>query len=197
MRFFNRLVRIIIILLVLGLPTGLHAGEPTAQLSGTINQFVAILVNTPVAELQATGLPEKALQLIYGRFDFSEMTKRSLGKYWNLLGQSEQREFIDAFTNRLLYAYGRSVRASGDEKIEYKRETSDDKFANVETKVVSGNGEELPIDYHLFAVDGQWKVYDMVIDQVSIVGNYRAQFERIISKSSVKELLDRMKQQIS
>ncbi|HYA30546.1 MAG TPA: ABC transporter substrate-binding protein [Acidobacteriota bacterium] len=197
MRNFNYLLRIFTIVLLLGLPARARAGEPTAQLSGTINQFVAILVNTPVAELQATGLPDKALQLIYGRFDFSEMTKRSLGKYWNMLGHAEQKEFVDAFTNRLLYAYGRSVRASGDERIEYKHETIDDKYANVETKVVSGNGEELPIDYHLFAVDGQWKVYDMVIDQVSIVGNYRAQFERIIAKSSLKDLLERMKQQIS
>ena len=125
------------------------------------------------------------------------MTRRSLGKHWNLLELAEQKEFVEAFTDRLLYAYGRTVRSSGDEKIEFKRETGDDKFANVETKVVSGNGEELPIDYQMLATDGQWKVYDMVIDQVSIVGNYRAQFERVISKSSIKELLERMKQQIS
>jgi len=65
----------------------------------------------------------------------------------------------------------------------------------VETKVISGKGEELPIDYQLHDVGGQWKVYDVVIDQVSIVSNYRAQFERVITKSSVKELLQRIKQQ--
>jgi len=185
------------VLIVLSMPASARAGEATAQLKRTIDEFVTILVNTSVEELQATGLPQTALKLIYGRFDFSEMTRRSLGKHWNLLEVAEQIEFVEAFTDRLLYAYGRTVRASGDERIEFKRETGDDKFANVETKVVSGNGEELPIDYRLLATDGQWRVYDMVIDQVSIVVNYRAQFERVIAKSSVKELLQRMKRQIS
>jgi phospholipid transport system substrate-binding protein len=60
--------------------------------------------------------------------------------------------------------------------------------------VVSGSGDELPIDYQLHDVDGQWKVYDMVIDQISIVNNYRAQFERVIARSSIQTLLQRMKQ---
>ena len=178
-------------------PLQAMAGEATVQLRTTIDEFVAILVNTPVSELQATGLPDKALKLIYGRFDFSEMTKRSLGAHWQGLAQSEQHEFVDAFTQKLLMAYGRSVRSSGDEKVQFNRETSDGSFARVETKVVSGNGETLPIDYQLHDIDGQWKVYDMVIDQISIVNNYRAQFERVIAKSSVKELLARMKQQNS
>ena len=92
----------------------LAAGEPTAQLSATINEFVTILVNTPVAQLRASGLPQSALSLVFTRFDFSEMTKRSLGSHWESLGSAEQREFVDAFTERVLRAYGRSVRASGE-----------------------------------------------------------------------------------
>jgi len=178
-------------------PLRAMAGEATVQLRTTIDEFVSILVNTPVSELRATGLPDKALKLIYGRFDFSEMTKRSLGAHWQGMAQAEQREFVDAFTQKLLMAYGRSVRATGDEKVQFNRETSDGNIARVETKVVSGNGEALPIDYQLHDINGQWKVYDMVIDQISIVNNYRAQFERVIAKSSVKELLARMKQQNS
>ncbi len=181
----------------MSLPWRANAGEPTVQLSTTINEFVTILINTPVSELRTAGLPEKALKLIFGRFDFSEMTKRSLGGHWKSLEQTEQREFIDAFTQKLLVAYGRTVRASGDEKIQFNRETLDGKFARVETKVVSGGGQALPIDYQLHDDNGQWKVYDMVIDQISIVNNYRAQFERVIAKSSVKELLVLLKQQNS
>ena len=183
--------------LTMALPWRANAGEPTVQLSTTINEFVTILVSTPVSELRSTGLPEKALKLIYGRFDFSEMTKRSLAGHWKTLEQSEQREFVDAFTQKLLVAYGRTVRASGDEKIQFKRETLDGKFARVETKVVSDGGQELPIDYQLHDDNGEWKVYDMVIDQISIVNNYRAQFERVIAKSSLKELLVLLKQQNS
>jgi phospholipid transport system substrate-binding protein len=173
----------------------LAAGEPTTQLSATINEFVTILVNTPVAQLRASGLPQSALSLVFSRFDFSEMTKRSLGPHWESLGSAEQREFVDAFTERVLRAYGRSVRASGDEKVQYAHELRDGDLATVQTKVISGSGDELPIDYQLHDVGGQWKVYDVVIDQVSIVSNYRAQFDRVIAKSSVKELLQRIKQQ--
>ncbi|HWH77304.1 MAG TPA: ABC transporter substrate-binding protein [Candidatus Binatus sp.] len=197
MAFIKKFLFSLVFIMSTLLPWRVIAGEPTVQLSATINEFVTILINTPVSELQATGLPDKALKLIYSRFDFSEMTKRSLGAHWKTLGQNEQSEFIDAFTQKLLIAYGRTVRASGDEKIQFKRETLDGKFARVETKVVSGNGEELPIDYQLHDINGEWKVYDMVIDQISIVNNYRAQFERVIAKSSLKELLVRMKQQTS
>lgn len=183
--------------LTMALPWRANAGDPTVQLSTTINEFVTILVNTPVSELRTTGLPETALKLIYSRFDFSEMTKRSLAGHWKTLEQSEQREFVDAFTQKLLVAYGRTVRASGDEKIQFKRETLDGKFARVETKVVSDGGQDLPIDYQLHDDNGQWKVYDMVIDQISVVNNYRAQFERVIAKSSLKELLVLLKQQNS
>jgi phospholipid transport system substrate-binding protein len=196
MTFFNNLAAIIILSNLFFLPLPADAGEPTAQLSGSINEFVTILTHTPVAELRAKGLPARALEIVYGRFDFSEMTKRSLGRHWDALTQPEQREFVGAFTQKLLTAYGRTVRATTDEQIQFNRETLDGDYAVVETKVI-GSGEPLPIDYNLRSVDGQWKVYDMVIDQVSLVNNYRAQFDRVIARSSIKELLARMKQQNS
>ena len=173
------------------------AEEPMAQLSASINEFVTIMSHTSVAELQATGLPEKARQLVFARFDFSEMTKRSLGAHWKSMDQAEQREFIAAFTQRLLVFYGKSVRSTGNEKIEFMREVREGKQASVETKVISGNGDQTPIDYRLRDVDGQWMVYDVVIDNVSLVNNYRSQFERVIAKSSVQDLLRKMKDQDS
>jgi phospholipid transport system substrate-binding protein len=173
----------------MGAPFSARAGDPTTQLSATLTDFVKILSNTPVSELQATGLPESARKLVFARFDFAEMAKRSLASHWAGLDQAEQKEFIKAFTERVLFTYGRNVRSTGTEKIFYNRETQDDKQASVETKVVSGNGEELPIDYRLHDINGQWRVYDVVIDHVSVVNNYRAQFARVIAKSSVKDLL--------
>ena len=182
---------------LLAIPFTVRAGEPMAQLSASINDFVSIMSNTSVAELRATGLPEKARQLVFARFDFSEMTKRSLGSHWKSLDQAEQREFVDAFTHRLLVAYGKTVRATGDEKIQFVREVRDGEQASVETQVVSGNGDQTPIDYRLHDIDGQWMVYDVVIDKVSVVNNYRSQFERVIATSSVQDLLRRMKNQDS
>lgn len=168
------------------------SGEATSQLRSTIDEFVAILVNTPISELRSTGLPPRALTLIHSRFDFSELTKRALGQHWRALEPREQREFVDAFTHRLLVAYGRTVRASGDEKVDFTRERLDGSSAIVETRVLSGSGET-PIEYRMHLVDGQWRVYDLVIDSVSIADNYRAQFERVIARSSVQGLLQRMK----
>lgn len=178
------------------LPSSGFGGEPTVQLSATINEFVTILVNTPVEELRSKGLPQKALTLVYSRFDFSELTKRALGRHWGSLDQADQREFVAALTHKLLVAYGKAVRASGDEKIAFNRERLDGDYASVETTVVNSSGE-LPIEYRMHVIEGQWKVYDMVIEHVSIVNNYRAQFERVITRSSVKDLLQLMKSQDS
>jgi phospholipid transport system substrate-binding protein len=194
MIFFSSLAAIFSVLLTLVVPLAATASEVTAQLRGTVNEFVTILVNTPVAELRQSGLPDKALKLIHTRFDFSEMTKRSLGPHWNALTANEQQEFIEAYTQMLLRVFGRSTRAAGDETIQYQREVRDGIHASVETKVVSGSRDDFAIHYRLHDVDGQWKVYDVLIDHISIVNNYRAQFERVIAKSSVKELLQRMKQ---
>jgi phospholipid transport system substrate-binding protein len=182
---------------LLSIPFAVQAGEPMAQLSASINEFVTVMSNTSVAELRATGLPEKARQLVFARFDFSEMTKRSLGAHWKSMDQAEQREFIAAFTQRLLVFYGKSVRSTGNEKIQFTREVRDGQQASVETQVISGNGDQTPIDYRLRDVDGQWMVYDVVIDNVSLVNNYRSQFERVIAKSSVQDLLRKMKNQDS
>jgi phospholipid transport system substrate-binding protein len=194
MKYFNTLALIVVVLVAFVTASRASATDATAQLSATMNEFVTILVNTPVAELRQTGLPDKALKLINSRFDFSEMTKRSLGPHWNALEANEQQEFIDAYTQMVLRFFGRSVRAAGDETIQYKREVRDGILASVETKVVSGSRDDFAIDYRLHDIDGQWKVYDVLIDHISIVNNYRAQFERVIAKSSVKELLQRMKQ---
>jgi len=192
MRFLWRVVFLLCMLLV---PGSVRAGEATTQLKATIDDFVKILSRTPVSELQATGLPAPALKLIFARFDFSEMTKRTLGSHWTTMEKGEQKDFTTAFTQRLLILYGRTVRSSGNDKVLFTSEVQDGKQASVETKVISGPGEEVPIDYRLHDESGQWKVYDVVIDHVSFVSNFRAQFERVIAKSSVKELLKKLQDQ--
>lgn len=177
------------------LPSLLSAGEATKQLSATIDRFVPIISNTPHEELQANGLPESARKLVLGRFDFSEMTKRSLGPHWHSLNRGEQKQFIDAFTRWQLVSYGRIVRSARGDEVQFNRELQDGKNVTVETKVVRRYSDDLPIDYWLHNVNGQWKVYNMVIDHVDNVKNARAQFERVIAKSSLQELLQRIKDQ--
>ena len=175
-------------------PSVLAGGDATKQLSATIDGFVPIIRDTPRAELQANGLPESARKLVLARFDFAEMTKRSLGQHWKSLNRGDQQQFVDAFTQWQLISYGKIVR-SGGETVQFTRELQDGKDVSVETKVIRRYSEDLPIDYWLHNVNGQWKVYTMVIDHVDIVRNIRAQFERVVAKSSLQELLQRVKDQ--
>lgn len=194
---FNRIggaaARLALVTVLLVLPFAAHAGDATEQLRATIHDFVAIISSTPVAELQAHGLPERARSLVDSRFDFSEMARRSLGSHWGALNGGEQGEFVEGLSQRLLASFGRTVRSNNGDNIQFKNEVREGERVKVTTQVVSGSGEELPIDYRLHDVDGQWKVFDLVIDHVSLVNNYRAQFERVIARSSVRELLRKIK----
>ena len=184
-----------LVLTLLSRPLPARGGEATNQLRATIDDFVEILNNTPVAELRATGLPESARRLVFARFDFPEMARRTLGEHWKLLNITEQGEFVDGFTYRLLVSFGRTVRSSSGEKIHFTGEFAEGKQVRVETQIVGGEGT--PVAYKLHDVEGQWKVFDVVIDHISLVNNYRAQFDRVIAKSSIKDLIQRLKQQDS
>ena len=181
--------------LLILIPALLTAGDATKQLSATIAGFVPIISNTPPEELQRNGMPEGARKLVLARFDFAEMTKRSLGQHWKSLNRGEQKQFVDAFTQWQLISYGRIVRSSRGDEVQFHRELQDGKDVSVETKVIRRYSEDLPIDYWLHNVNGHWKVYNMVIDHVDIVKNVRAQFDRVIAKSSLQDLLQKMKDQ--
>ena len=177
-------------------PSFLNAGDASKQLGATIDGFIPIISKTPREELQAKGLPESARKLIVARFDFSDMTKRSLGRHWKSLNAREQKQFVDAFTQWQLISFGQIVRSYRGDKVEFIREVQDGKDVSVETKLVARySGGDLPIHYWLHNVNGQWKVFNMVIDDVDIVKNVNAQFERVVAKSSLQELLQRVKDQ--
>jgi phospholipid transport system substrate-binding protein len=177
-------------------PSILNAGDASKQLGATIDGFVPIISKTPRAELQAKGLPESARKLIVARFDFSDMTQRSLGRHWKSLNARDQKQFVEAFTQWQLISFGQIVRSYRGDKVEFIREVQNGKDVSVETKLAARySGGDLPIHYWLHNVNGQWKVFNMVIDDVDIVKNVNAQFERVVAKSSLQELLQRVKDQ--
>src|SRR5207247_5981659 len=144
---------------------------------------------------RANGLPESARKLVLARFDFSEMTRRSLGRHWNSLNQGEQQQFVEAFTQRQLTYYGKTVRSSAREAVQFRREVQGDKDVYVETRILTRYGENLPIDYWLHSVNGQCKVYDMVIDHVDLAKNLSVKIQGGRGKFTFEWLLERMKDQ--
>jgi phospholipid transport system substrate-binding protein len=136
----------------------------------------------------------KVKELIYERFDFSEMARRSLGSEWRRLSPEQQKKFVRLFTSLLEDAYLDKIESYTGEKVQYGKERQDGDYAEVETKLEDDKtGREVSILYRLRNLNGDWKVYDVVIEDISLVLNYRSQFSRVLARSSVDELLRRMR----
>ncbi len=129
-------------------------------------------------------------------FDFNEMARRSLGKHWKDRSRAERDEFVRVFTDLLERSYIGVVENYSGEKVAYLGEWFEGGFAIVKTKVAFGatRGADIPIEYRLAQSGHRWAVYDVVVDGVSFVSNYRSQFERIIATSSYQALVQKMRQ---
>jgi len=178
-------------LFLLALPAG--AGAPTEQTRATADKVMSILNNPELRSAARKNERREQLRaVIYPRFDFAEMAKRALGPQWSRRSPQEQREFIRLFTEVLENNYVDRIESYNGEKITYSRENLDKDRAEVFTKVATKKNEEFSVNYILHSVDGDWKVYDVVIENISLVNNYRSQFNRILAKASFDELLRKL-----
>lgn len=172
----------------------LHAGEPTDQVKQTTDSVLDILKNKELKRPEKTKQRRAAIRkIIDERFDFEEMTKRSLALHWRERSPEEKREFVTLYSDLLERNYIRKIEKYEDEKIQYAGETINDRYASVKTRIITKKNVEIPIEYRLLKRDTKWEVYDVVIEGVSLVNNYRTQFNNIIRTSSYEELLKRMK----
>jgi phospholipid transport system substrate-binding protein len=182
-------------MLLLMQPIVATAGAAAEQVRQTVEKLLAVLNDPQLkGERQTNARREKLRQVIYQRFDFTEMAKRSLGSHWRRLTAEQQKEFVKLFTRLLEDAYLDKIESYNGEKVRYLKEREDENYAEVDTKIVSGKGQEFLVNYRLHNVNGDWKVYDVIIEDISLVNNYRSQFNRVLAKSSFQELLERMKE---
>ena len=128
-------------------------------------------------------------------FDFDEISRRALSRYWTARSPEEQAEFIRLFTDLLERSYAGRIEAYSGEKIVYLGEIIDGPFATVRSKVITRRNADTPLDYLLHFNDGRWKVYDPLIDNVSFVSTYRSEFTRIMQRESYTALVDRLRKQ--
>jgi len=185
---------LIISLVFILIATPARAGIPTERVRQTADQVLVILQDPRLrSESSQKERREQLRQTISARFDFGEMAKRSLGPHWQRATPAEQQEFVTLFTDLLQVSYADQIEAYNGEKIVYSREKENKDSAEVETKVVKKNGEELSVNYKLHSANGDWKVYDVIIENISLVNNYRSQFNHILAKSSINELFNRMR----
>ena len=171
------------------------AGQATDQLKQSMDRVLAILTDpTLKGTAKAQERRQKLKEVIYSRFDFNEMARRSMGPHWQKRSAEEQKEFVRLFTILLEDSYLDTLEAYNGEKITFVNERQDKDFSEVNTKLIDNKGTQFSIDYRLQDVNGDWKVVDVVIENVSLVNNYRAQFNRVLAKSSYAELIEAMKQ---
>lgn len=185
----------ITVFLLLTVPPAAGAAEgPKDQVKQTVDKVLDILKNK---ELKKPGKTKERRAVIRktisARFDFEEMAKRSLAIYWQKRTAAERKEFVSLFTDLLERSYINKIESYSDEKIIYEDQSIDGDYATVKTKIVTKRNVEIPIVYRLLKKGPQWFVYDVVIEEVSLVNNYRTQFNKIIRTKSYEDLVRRMK----
>ncbi len=195
----NRYLQLSLMILTLlwGSMPAPSAATPLEEVKNTIDRALAILQDsTNAGDLERARRREMLRDLLSLRFDFMEMARMSLGAHWNRQ-PARQQEFVSVFTDFVENSYVSKMESLKDIKVLYLREHVDREFAQVDTKIVPNGGDDVPVHYRLHLIGGEWKIYDVVVENISLVENYRSQFNRILNMASFDDLLKKLQQKIS
>jgi len=187
---------LVAVALVVGLGVGPRAwaGAPTDLLRVQIDRVVKTL-DEPELKKEGKSRERRAAvrRIAEDIFDFGETAKRSLGRHWQTRTPAERKEFVDLFANLLERSYLSKIELYSGERIAYLGDTVEGDQATVRTRIVTKHGTEVPVDYKMYRQGDRWLVYDVIIEGVSLIANYRTQFNKIIQTSSYEELVRKMK----
>jgi phospholipid transport system substrate-binding protein len=171
-----------------------QAGPPTEHLRGSIERVLEILGDPALkGEAKAAERRQKIRSAASEIFDFPEIARRTLARHWQGLNEAQRKEFVALFSDLLERSYVSRIEQYGGEKIVYAGERVEGNLASVSTKILTKGGSEVPVDYRMATKSERWLVYDVNIEGVSLVSNYRTQFNRIIQTEGVAELLRRLR----
>jgi phospholipid transport system substrate-binding protein len=170
------------------------AGPPTDQVRGSIDRVLQILSDPELKKEAKTGERRAAIRTVASEiFDFTEISQRSLARYWAPRSPAERQEFVQLFGDLLEHSYITKIEAYSGEKIQYAGEVTDGDQAVVKTRIVTKQGLEIPVDYRMFVRDSRWRAYDVNIEGVSLVANYRSQFNTVIQRAGYPDLVAKLK----
>jgi phospholipid transport system substrate-binding protein len=163
----------------------------TDEVKKTVDEVVKIVADKEMKKNEQ--IRRQALkQAISVIFDYTEMSKRSLGRHWKQRTPDERKQFVELFESLLEKTYANKIESYHNEKIVYIKETTDGHYSEVKSTINNPSHGELTLDYRLINENGKWMVYDVVIEGVSLVSNYRGQFSRIISEHGYGELVKKL-----
>jgi phospholipid transport system substrate-binding protein len=193
-RYHARVFRTLVILAMLSPVPGAWAGAPTDQLRDGVDRVFKILRDPDMAGDANAIQRRKAILTAAGTiFDFGEMAKRSLGQHWTARTPAERTQFVALFTDLMQHSYINKVDQHGGAKMAFRGETVDGDHAAVRTTIPLSGGSEMPLEYRMHNADARWQVYDLSIDGISLVSNYRAQFNKVIRLDSYETLVAKLK----
>jgi phospholipid transport system substrate-binding protein len=188
------LVPVFIAALILATGRAGHAGPPTEQLKEGIDRVLIILQDPALKQPGKADERRQKIRAIANEvFDWQETGKRALARHWQARSPQEREEFSKLFADLLERSYVGKIEAYSGEKILYGEETVDAEQATVRTKLVTKSGTQIPIDYQMQKAGDRWRVYDVKIENVGLVSNYRSQFNRIIQQTGYPDLVQRLK----
>jgi phospholipid transport system substrate-binding protein len=180
-----------ILILLITAQTGLTSDENEAQavLKTKLDAAMAVL-NTKDLDPQKKN--EQLVEIVKPMFDFHLMAKLSLGrKYWPGLSEEKKEEFTDRFIKRMQASYLEKLSLYTDEKVFFKTPVQNKRKVRIPTEVISNNNR-ISMIYKLYKAKNGWKIYDIEIEGVSIISTYRSQFDQVLSKGTIDELLQRL-----
>jgi len=171
------------------------AGEPSDQLFAGIDRVLQVLED-PAMKPEAKAAERRAAirRIASDIFDIDEISRRTLGRHWQPLTAAERAEFVQAFGDLLRRSYFMKIDGHSVEKIALVGEAIDDDQAIVRTTIKTRQGTQIPVDYHMTRNGARWRAYDVGVAGVSLVANYRSQFERIIQKTSYQQLVKQVRE---
>jgi phospholipid transport system substrate-binding protein len=176
--------------MVLALTGVAVAGSPTDQLRRYTDEVQHILTQGQLAPADKRAGVRRVVEQV---FDLAETARRALGPHWRKRTPAEQEEFVRLFADLLDRTYIAKIELYGGERLIFAAEAIDGDYATVRARVVTRQGAEVPVEGRLHWRNDRWLVYDLLIEGVSLVGNYRSQFDRIIRTSSWEELMRRLR----
>jgi phospholipid transport system substrate-binding protein len=175
------------------LPAQALAGA-TDEVKRVVDEVVRIVGDAELKKPQNEPQRRQALRKsISSIFDYQEMAQRSLATHWKARTPAERQEFVGLFQTLLENSYAGKIEGYRNEKIVYLKETVDGQHAEVKSKVIVPKGDEYSLDYRLAQKGGKWMVYDVVIEGVSLVSNYRGQFNRLINNEGYPALVKKLR----
>ena len=170
------------------------AGVPTDQLRGSIDLVLKIVTDPELKKEARTAERRRRIRAVVNQiFDFTEISQRSLGRHWQARTPGEREQFVALFGDLLENAYITKIESYSGEKIQYPGDVVAGDLALVKTRIVTKQQTEIPVDYRMFLNGGRWAVYDVSIEGISLIGNYRTQFNAVIQRSGYPDLVAKLK----